>query len=71
MGFAGLEEGDRLSHAGRQLAESLGLPDVDPPKPLLWRAAGHPRPAPTAALRAAADRLADLCALVRCIPLLP
>eukprot|EP00884_Botryococcus_braunii_P010665 jgi/Botrbrau1/195/Bobra.0022s0175.1 len=57
----GLEEGvERVRHAGRQLADALGLPPEPPPKPLLWHAAGHPKPASSPALQALASQLARL-----------
>lgn len=56
---------ERLRHTGRQLARSLGLPDVPPPAPLLWRAAGHPKLPSSPALQALASQLARLTASLR------
>lgn len=66
---AGVEEVERVRHTGRQLARSLGLPDLPPPAPLLWQSAGHPKLPSSPALQDLSSQLAHLTASLRWVPI--
>ncbi len=51
----------QLSGIRGQMSTALGLQQAAPPKPLLWKAAGHPANPPTQALWEAAMQLHRLC----------
>lgn len=52
----------QLSGMRSQVSAALGLQAGAPPKPLLWKAAGHPASPPSQELWEAAERLQRLCA---------